>query len=156
MKIWLSLTLALLFAPVQLVQAQRPRRRAVGWGGERPFAKLFGKKFQFLRHRRHENGRDAGRSAPLMSIVCKMAMRDGSVRTDMDMGSSSGTSLPAQAMAQMKLMGMDHMINLVRKDRGLVYLIYPGMKAYLEMPLSKYNGQHHQRRAPDHQNSFGQ
>jgi len=43
-------------------------------------------------------------------------------------------SMP-EAAAQMKAMGMDKMIAISRPDKKVTYLVYPGLNAYLEMPL---------------------
>jgi uncharacterized protein DUF4412 len=134
MKIWLSLTFALLFAPTQLIHAQG-RGGGPSAGMDSALARLFGKNFSFSATADMKM-LDASRNQTL-AMICKMAARDGNLRNDIDLGTASGSSLPAQGMAQMKLMGMDHTINLTRQDQNRVYLIYPGMKSYVEMPISK-------------------
>jgi len=61
------------------------------------------------------------------------AVLKGNVRTETDMTSMKGLALPPQAIAQMKQMGMDRTISIYRSDKKMMYLVYPGMKAYCEI-----------------------
>jgi hypothetical protein len=54
-------------------------------------------------------------------------------RFDMDMSKMQGGHMPPKAAAQMKQMGMGRMTTITRSDKKLSYLIYPDMKAYVEM-----------------------
>ena len=72
-----------------------------------------------------------------LEMPMNMAMLDGKMRSEIDMSAAKGMQIPPQAMAQMKQMGMDKMVSITRPDLEKSYIIYPGMKAYAEMPLSK-------------------
>jgi hypothetical protein len=54
-------------------------------------------------------------------------------RFEMDMSKLQGGNMPPQAAAQMKKMGMGRMTTISRSDKKLSYLIYPDMKAYVEI-----------------------
>lgn len=57
----------------------------------------------------------------------------GKSRFEMDMSKAKGSSLPPEAIAQMKSMGMDRMIAISRPDKKLNYMIYPGLNCYAEV-----------------------
>lgn len=71
-----------------------------------------------------------------MTIPGKMASLDGKSRLEMDMAQMKGGQMPAEAAASMKEMGMDKMVTISRPDKKVLYLIYPGLKAYAENPLN--------------------
>jgi len=70
-----------------------------------------------------------------MTMELVYSMLDGKVRTEIDMTKMKSPDMPPQAMAQMKQMGMGEMVNIVWPEKKVVYIIYPGLKAYCEMPL---------------------
>ncbi len=64
-----------------------------------------------------------------------IAYSEGKSRFEMDMTAMKGISLPPQALEQMKAMHMDKMAVISRPDKKVNYMIYTGLKAYVEMPL---------------------
>jgi hypothetical protein len=62
-----------------------------------------------------------------------MAYDEGKSRFEMDITEAKGGPMTAQAAPQMKAMGMDKMVMIARPDLKLNYMIYPSMKAYVEM-----------------------
>ncbi len=62
------------------------------------------------------------------------AMLDTKVRTEMDMTKMRRAAMPPEAMAHLKQMGMDKTINVFIPEKQVMYLIYPGLQAYCEMP----------------------
>ena len=68
-----------------------------------------------------------------MQLESAYAVLKGNVRTEMDMTSMKGLTMPPQAIAQMKQMGMDRTVSIYRSDKKLLYLVYPGLKAYCEI-----------------------
>ncbi len=66
----------------------------------------------------------------------KMAVLDGKVRTEIDMAKMKSAAVSPAMIAQMKQMGADQTILIVRPDKGFTYMVYPTLKAYIEMPLS--------------------
>ncbi len=75
---------------------------------------------------------DKSRPEP-MQMDSAYAVLKGNVRTETDMTTMKGISLPPQALAQMKQMGMDRTVSIYRTDKKLLYLIYPGLKGYCEI-----------------------
>jgi hypothetical protein len=69
------------------------------------------------------------------TIPGKLSFDDGKSRFEMDMTKMKNSNMPAEAVAQMKAMGMDSLIMISRPDKKSSYLIYPGLKAYAEIPL---------------------
>jgi hypothetical protein len=69
-----------------------------------------------------------------MMMPGKIANMGDKSRFDMDMSNMQGVDIPPQAAAQMKQMGMSRMSAISRRDKKLSYIIYPDMKAYVEMP----------------------
>ncbi len=70
-----------------------------------------------------------------MTVPGKIFYLDGKARFEMDLGETKSPALPPGAAAQMKSMGMDKMIVISRPEKKMSYTIYPGLQAYLEMPL---------------------
>lgn len=68
-----------------------------------------------------------------MSMQMNMAMLDGKVRMETDMSKTKGAEARA---AQMKQMGMDKTINIIRPDKKVSYMIFPGLKAYAEIVMT--------------------
>jgi hypothetical protein len=46
-----------------------------------------------------------------------------------------GGGIPAEAVAQLKAMNMDKMVVISRPDKKVMYMIYPGLKSYVETAL---------------------
>lgn len=70
-----------------------------------------------------------------VSFTMKLAVRDTKMRADIDLSQIKSANIPPAIMAQMKLMGMDHVVNITRGDQKTIYIIYPGMKSYAKMTL---------------------
>lgn len=69
------------------------------------------------------------------TIPGKLSFDDGKSRFEMDMTKMKNSKMPPEAVEQMKAMGMDSMVVISRPDKKSSYMIYPGFKAYAEMPL---------------------
>ncbi len=76
-----------------------------------------------------------GPSGEGMTMPGKIAFLDGNARFEMDMAKMQGRAMPAAALASMKQMGMDKMITISRRDKKAAYIIYPGMRAYVEQAI---------------------
>ena len=66
----------------------------------------------------------------------KIAFDAGKSRFEMDMSEMKGASMPPQAIAQMKTMGMDKMVMIARPDKKLTYMVYPNLQAYTEIAIT--------------------
>jgi hypothetical protein len=70
-----------------------------------------------------------------MRMDMGFALLDGKVRMEIDMGQMKSALLPPDAGASLKQMGMDRLTTLVLPDKKAIYIIYPGLQAYVDMPL---------------------
>lgn len=71
-----------------------------------------------------------------MSMEMKMSMLDGKTRVEIDMGKMTGQGMTLGRAAQMKQMGMDKSVNIIRPDKKVNYTVFPGMSAYAETTMS--------------------
>ena len=74
-----------------------------------------------------------GQSGGPMNMEMQMSMLDGKIRVEMDLTKMKGAGARA---AQMKQMGMDKMVNIMRPDKKVAYMIYPNMQAYAQNALT--------------------
>src|SRR5215468_3500227 len=70
-----------------------------------------------------------------VTVPGKIFYSEGKARFEMDLAETKSPALPPGAAAQMKAMGMDKMIVISHPEKQLSYMIYPGLQAYVEMPL---------------------
>jgi Domain of unknown function (DUF4412) len=71
----------------------------------------------------------------VMSGAMTYAMSVDKVRTEIDMTKMKSAQMPPAVLESMKKMGMGQAVSIARQDQKLVYLIYPGLKAYAKMPI---------------------
>jgi Domain of unknown function (DUF4412) len=121
-----------------LISAEaQPRQRGGGGGMGGPKADIFsgglkknlGDNKTFSAKMEMESTGPTG--AP-MKVPGKIAYNDGKSRLEMDMTKGG---LPEEMLAQVKAMGMAEMVIVSRPDKKVAYMIYPGLKAYAEIPL---------------------
>jgi hypothetical protein len=98
-----------------------------------PLSKLFGDQPGFSATMEMQSAASPGET---MTIPGKIAFLEGKSRFEMDLGQGRGSRMPPNAAAQMKTMGMDKMITIMRPDKKVSYVIIPGLKAYAETPLT--------------------
>ena len=75
------------------------------------------------------------KSGDTITMPGKMSFDSGKSRIEMDLASATGLKLPPGAAEQMKAMGLDQMTTLTLPEKKALYLIYPGLKSYVENPL---------------------
>ncbi|MGA2853290.1 MAG: DUF4412 domain-containing protein [Verrucomicrobiota bacterium] len=78
----------------------------------------------------------ADTSGGTMTMPGKIMFDSGKSRFEMDMTQAKGGQMPPDAAAQMKAMGMDRTVMIGRPDKKVAYMIFPGMKSYVENALS--------------------
>ena len=71
-----------------------------------------------------------------VSTPLDFAMLDARVRVQIDTTQMKNTAIPAAASAAMAQFGLDRVVSLVRPDRKASYIIFPGMKAYINTPMT--------------------
>jgi outer membrane lipoprotein-sorting protein len=74
----------------------------------------------------------SGNSGPV-TMSGKMYFDNGNSRFEMDMSQMQGANIPPQAMAQMKSIGLDKMVNITQTGQNTIYIVYPDAQAYTEM-----------------------
>jgi len=67
-------------------------------------------------------------------IPMGFALLDGKMRMDVDMAQVKGKEMSAESLAMFKQMGMDRMVNIIIPEKKIMWIIYPALKAYAEMP----------------------
>ncbi len=72
----------------------------------------------------------------ISAIPLVVALRDGKLRAEMDLSEIKGGAIPPEAAAMMKQAGMDKMISVVRSDKKVTLISYPGLKSYAEVPFT--------------------
>lgn len=131
----ITLVAALLLGSNQDMEAQMPS------GNVNPFSpavlKVFGNQTNFSASTelRLSDG------ATTLEGASKMAVLDGKVRTEIDMSKMKSASVTPAMLGQMKQMGADQTVLIVRPDKGVTYMVYPTLKAYIEMPLAESDKQ---------------
>lgn len=73
----------------------------------------------------------------MMNGPMQFALLDNKIRVELDMTQIKNKAIPEGAGAQMKQLGMAHVISIVRPDKKLIYLVYPDRKAATSLPLPK-------------------
>jgi len=72
---------------------------------------------------------------PATSLPGKLAFSEGNSRFEVDLALAEGGQITPEARAQLKQMGMDKAVTLTLPEKKFSYLIYPGLKAYVAIPL---------------------
>lgn len=134
-------TIQLLFTGVLCLAAVSMRAQfgpgAMGGGGGKGLslsgstAKLFGENKAFTATMELQANSPQGP----VTVPGKVYYLEGKARFEMDLAETKSPALPPGAAAQMKSMGMDKMIVISHPEKKVSYMIYPGLKAYVEMPL---------------------
>jgi Domain of unknown function (DUF4412) len=72
-----------------------------------------------------------------LSMPLTMALRDGKLRSELNMSEMQGQAIPAEIAGMMKQAGMDQMITIVLPEKKATVISYPGLKSYAEMPFTE-------------------
>ncbi len=122
-----SLVLSAFTAPAQMGMGPR---RGPEWAA---MSKLFGENSTFSADVQIATKGDSPEQS--MQMPGRIAFDTGKSRFELDLLKSD--KMPAEALAQMKSMGMDQMVMISRPDKKTSYMIYPGLKAYVAQALSE-------------------
>jgi hypothetical protein len=71
------------------------------------------------------------------SMPMQFALLDNKVRVEIDMTKVKGQGMTAEQAEQIKQMGMERIISIIRPDKKTLNLIYPAMQSCVTMPLPK-------------------
>jgi hypothetical protein len=97
--------------------------------------KLFGETKAFSARMEMQVTDKAGKE--IMNAPLNFAMLDNKVRTEIDMGTMKSSQMPPGASEQLKQLGMDKLVSIIRPDTKQMLIVYPNLKSYVEMPLPK-------------------
>lgn len=70
-----------------------------------------------------------------MELTFGLAQAPGKVRFDVDLANTKGPMISPEVVAQMKAVGMDHAISVMRLDKKRLYVIYPGLRSYVDLAM---------------------
>jgi len=70
-----------------------------------------------------------------MTMPGKMTVGSGKSRFEMNISEAKGGQMSPATAEHMKAMGMDKTITISRPDTKVVYIIYPGLSAYVSMAV---------------------
>ena len=122
-------SLALCLLALALPQTAPAAGRAGGPQFNEAMMKLFGDNKNFSAE---IEGSSNDPQAQGMLMVGKLCVASGMARAEFTFAVAKGGD--QTMIAQMKAMGMDRMVSIVRPDRKMTYLLYPGLNSYVEMP----------------------
>lgn len=74
-------------------------------------------------------------SKDTMDISFGLASQPGAVRFEVNLANAKGSMISPEVMAQMKAVGMDRAISIMRLDKKRLYVIYPGLRSYADIAL---------------------
>jgi hypothetical protein len=95
-------------------------------------AKLFGENSAFTATVEMHMKDAAG---DLTTMPGRMAFDSGKTRFEMDMAGIKSKTMSADSVEQMRAMGMDKMTAISLPEQKKQYLVFPGLKAYADMPI---------------------
>jgi len=76
----------------------------------------------------------SGQGEP-MTLPGKIAVEEGKTRFEMNLIEAKGSGIPENAAAQLKQFGMETMVIISLPEKKVSCMVYPGLKAYVELPL---------------------
>ena len=97
-----------------------------------PISKLFGENQSFSAGMEMQVVDKNGKP---INMPGKIAYDTGRSRFELNLTDIKGGNMPPNAAVQMKSMGLDEMVTIALPDKKTVYLIYPGLQSYVQMPM---------------------
>jgi len=73
----------------------------------------------------------------MVSTEMKFAVKDGSMRMDLNLSQLKSKDLPAGASEALRQLGMTNVISLMLPARESSYIVYPGLKAILKVTMTE-------------------
>lgn len=74
-------------------------------------------------------------SKDTMDVSFGLALDPGKVRFEVDLANAKGSMISPEVVAQMKAVGMDRAVSVMRLDKKRLYVIYPGLRAYADVAM---------------------
>jgi hypothetical protein len=76
-----------------------------------------------------------------LRMPTSFAGADAKIRVDVDFGQLKSRAIDAATISTFKKMGVDHVISVIRPEKKLTYIIYPGAQSFAAIPLSNEDAQ---------------
>jgi hypothetical protein len=70
-----------------------------------------------------------------MTMPMNFAFLNKKLRVEVDMTQMKGKAIPPGAAENMKQMGMDRIVSVIRPDKKVMYITFPGMQSYVTTAL---------------------
>jgi hypothetical protein len=74
-------------------------------------------------------------SKDTMDVSFGLALEPSKVRFEVDLANAKGSMISPEVVTQMKAVGMDRAISVMRLDKKRLYVIYPGLRAYADIAM---------------------
>ena len=71
------------------------------------------------------------------TIPMSFALLDGKIRMELDLSQIKSKQMTSEALTMVKQMGMSRMTSIISPEKRLMYVVYPSLQAYVELPLSE-------------------
>lgn len=104
-----------------------------GAGQNSAFVKLFGESPTFSAR---ANIQVLSNRVEIRRLPMDFTALDGKLRIDVDRGQMKGPGIAASAIDMNKKLGIDRVSSVVRLDRKVTYMLFPGVQGYVTMPLT--------------------
>lgn len=75
--------------------------------------------------------------AESMAVPAAFSMSDGKIRAEIDVSRARSKEISPEIAASIKQMGLDKMVSIVRPDKKTTIFLYPSLRGYAEVPMSK-------------------
>lgn len=75
-------------------------------------------------------------SKDTMDVSFGLALAPNKVRFEVDLAKAKGSMISPEVVAQMKAVGMDRAISVMRLDKKRLYVIYPGLRSYADIAMA--------------------
>jgi hypothetical protein len=72
-----------------------------------------------------------------LRLPMTFAALDGRIRVDIDLAEMRSQVIPASAIASYKQTGLNRVTSIVRPEQKAMFIIYPGVQSYVNVPMSK-------------------
>jgi hypothetical protein len=71
------------------------------------------------------------------TIPMGFALLDGKIRMELDLTRIRSKQMTPEAVSMVKQMGMNRMVSVIAPEKKLMYVLYPLLQAYVELPLTE-------------------
>jgi hypothetical protein len=73
----------------------------------------------------------------MLRMPMSFALLDGKVRMEVDMTQMHGSLMQPAVLTDLKNLGLERVVSIIRVDRQMNYVVFPGTKSYVPMEMKK-------------------